>query len=40
MDYDWTGERTRRLLIFRRTSLAILFASLPLALLFWLQLLD
>jgi hypothetical protein len=40
MDYDWTGVRTRRLLIFKRTSLAILLASLPLTLLLWLQLPD
>jgi hypothetical protein len=40
MDYDWTGVRTRRLMIFRRTSWAILLVGLPLTLLLWLQLLE
>lgn len=36
MDYDWTGERTRRLLFLKWTSLLLLLAGLPVTLLIWL----
>lgn len=37
MDYDWTGIRTRRLMLFKWTSL-VLATGFPITFLLWLQL--
>jgi hypothetical protein len=36
MEYDWTGVRTRRLLLLKWTSVLLVLACLPFTLLIWL----
>jgi hypothetical protein len=36
MEYDWTGVRTRRLLLLKWTSVSLVLACLPFTLLIWL----